>query len=357
MSTMIRKIRFAFYLLTIGTAFCFSLGRAADSPALTDSLRFFGRWDLRAPDRAITVNTGSHVLAQFSGSSISARFDVSLNKPPLPTITWRIDNGDWQESEIAATVKLADGLPDGPHTLWLMVRGIDEHQSRWNPPLVGSVTFLGLDLGSDGKFLPPLAEWDHPKLKMEFLGDSITEGVLVTAPAPGKTSRAWLTNARDSYAGRTAMLLGASWRQVGFGATGLVRGGSGGAPGALTTFNSFYAGCPRDDWQPDVVVVNQGTNERKVPPATYLSDYGNYLTMIRQAYPKAKIAALRPFGGFQADSIKQAVDAAHAAGDNDVYYIDTTGWYTGRSLHPDSNASVGLATNLAAALKAAGLVP
>jgi len=354
---MIRKIRLAFYLLLIGIAFCSTLVRATDSPALTNSLHFFGRWDLRASDRAITVNSGSYVLAQFTGSLISARFDVSLNKPPFPTLTWRIDNGAWQESEVAATVKLADGLPDGPHTLWLMVRGIDEHQNRWTPPLVASVTFLGLDLGADGKLLPPLAEWDHPKLKMEFLGDSITEGVLVSLPPPGKSTWPWHTNARDSYAGRTAMLLGASWRQVGFGATGLVQGGSGGAPGALNSFNFFYAGCPRDDWQPDVVVINQGTNEGGMQPATYFSHYKDYLALIRQAYPKAKIAALRPFGGFQADSIKQAVDAAHAAGDNDVYYIDSTGWYTTGPLHPDSKASVGLAANLAAALKAAGLAP
>ncbi len=46
-----------------------------------DSIRFFGRWDLRAPDKAITVNTGSYMLAQFSGTSIEARFDVSLNQP------------------------------------------------------------------------------------------------------------------------------------------------------------------------------------------------------------------------------------------------------------------------------------
>jgi len=324
---------------------------------LTDSLRFCGRWDLRAPDRAITVNSGSYVLAQFSGSSISARFDVSLNKPPLPTLTWRIDNGPWQESEVAATLKLADGLSGGAHTLWLMVRGIDEHQSRWNPPLVGSVTFLGLDPAADGRLLAPLTEWDHPKLKMEFLGDSITEGVLVSPPAPGKSTWPWSTNARDSYAGRTALLLEASWRQVGFGATGLVHGGSGGAPGALKSFNWFYAGCPRDDWQPDVVVINQGTNDHGMPPGTYLSCYEQYLTLVRQAYPKAKIAALRPFGGFQADSIQQAVDAAHAGGDNGVYYIDSTGWYTAGPLHPGSQASAGLAAHLVAALKAAGLVP
>lgn len=333
-----------------------SPGRADDATALPDSLRFFGAWDRRAPDRAITVNSGSYVKAQFSGASISAKFDLSLNQPPFPTLTWKIDGGDWQEAEVAPEVKLADGLAPGPHTLWLMVRGIDEHQSRWKQPLVASVTFLGLDLGADGKLLPPQPEWDHPKLTMEFRGDSITEGVLVGG-TPGKSTWPWQTNARDSYAARTAMLLGAEWRQIGFGATGIAHGGSGGALGAVNAFDFFYDGCPRDNWQPDVVVINQGTNDQKTDPAKYLPLYEKYLAMIRQAYPNAKIAALRPFGGFQGDTIKQAVDAARAGGDTQVYFIDSTGWYVNGPLHPNGQLSIGLADHLAAALKAAGVVP
>ncbi len=192
---------------------------------------------------------------------------------------------------------------------------------------------------------------------MEFLGDSITEGILVTAPSPGKSTWPWQSNARDSYAARTAMLLGAEWRQVGFGATGLLKGGHGGAVGALNSLNSFYAGCPRDNWAPDVVVINQGTNDRDIPPAEYLSHYKNYLTLIRQAYPKAKIVALRPFGGYQADSIKQAVDAAKADGDFEVYYIDSTGWYPTGPLHPLSDACAVIATKLAQALRDANITP
>ena len=327
--------------------------KAADSSPMMKSLVFSGRWDLRSPERAITVNSGSYVRACFSGSSLDAKFDLAANKPSLPTIVWRIDEGDWQDSEIAATVRLADGLRSGPHTLWLMVRGLDEHQNRWTPPLVASVTFLGLALPSGGELLRPLKSWLKPSLRMEFLGDSITEGVLVQAggKGAGKTSWPWQTDALHSYACRTAMLLEADWRQVGFGATGLKHGGSGGAAGALKSFDWFYEGCPRDDWQPDVVVINQGTNDAGAPSAQYAPLYAQYLALVRHAYPKAKIAAVRPFGGGQAASIRQEVEKARANGDRGVYYIDTTGWYSG-PLHPGSAASVGLADKLAAALKA-----
>jgi lysophospholipase L1-like esterase len=343
-------ILLALYLLLALTDFVIPANAQAASPF--DSLRFVGRWDLRSPGHAITVNGGSYMLAQFTAPTIEAKFDISLNQAPsFPTITWRIDQGAWQESEVAAKVPLASGLPAGPHTLWLMVRALDEHQSRWNPPLVASVTFLGLGFPDGGNVLPPLPEWDHPKLKIEFLGDSITEGVLVQKVRPGKTSWAWQTDALDSHACKTAMLLGAAWRQVGFGATGLAHGGSGGAPGALDSFNLFYAGCPRDSWQPDLVVVNQGTNDGGMPANQYQLLYAKYLAMIRQAYPKAIIAAERPFDGAQAAGIKQDVEAMKAAGDNNVHYINTTGWYPSPQVHPDAAASTQIASKLKAALE------
>ncbi|WP_309716661.1 GDSL-type esterase/lipase family protein [Armatimonas sp.] len=327
-------------------------------------LCFFGRWDVRGKERAVTVNSGSYVKARFSGTSLKASFDLSLNRPhcectkegSYPTIAWRIDDGAWQEGELAASVTLAEGLVKGSHTVMLMVRGLDEHQSRWMPPLIASVTFTGFEAQ---KLERALLQWRKPKLTMEFLGDSITEGVIVNEGRAGVLpgipfTWPWLADARQSYAAQTALTLGAEWRQVGFGATGLKLVGSGGAPGALAAFDFFYAGCPRDKWQPDVVVINQGTNEP--PSPEYHGLYGQYLAQIRRAYPKAKLVALRPFGGAHGEDIKAAVGACNAAGDSRVYYIDSTGWYSG-PLHPNIEGSAALAEKLVQALKAQGIVP
>jgi hypothetical protein len=345
------------FLSSIAMVWCLlaseSTAFAVDAPApLLNQLSFFGRWDLRSPQAALTINEGSYVMAHFSGDSVTAEFDISLNQNPLPTMAWRIDDGEWQQSEVQANLKLGSGLPGGIHTLCLMVRGIDEHQNRWTKPLTASITFLGLTLSENGQLLKPLDEWVHPKLKIEFLGDSITEGTLVQPGGcgPGKTSWAWETDALHSYSCQTAMLLGAAWRQVGFGATGLAHGGSGGAPGALDTFNSFYADCPRDGWVPDMVVINQGSNDRDMAPEAYHSLYARYLAMIREAYPLAKIVALRPFGGFQGDVIRAAVDEASSNGDAQIYYIDTEGWYSG-DLHPNAKSSEDIARRLVVALQ------
>jgi lysophospholipase L1-like esterase len=320
------------------------------------NIYFAGRWDRRQSGRALTVNSGSYLQARFSGPTLDALFDLTWNQAPLPTIAWRIDEGEWQEAEIAAKVPLGRELAHGPHTVWFMVRGIDEHQNRWTSPLVGSVTFTGFELASQEDLLPPVADWLEPRLKIEFLGDSITEGVLVQEERPGKTTWAWRTNALRSWPCQTALLLGAAWRQVGFGATGLVRAGSGGAPGALETLNFFHASCPRDDWQPDLVIVNQGSNDRGVPAAQYAPLYRKYLSLIRQAYPGTKIVALLPFIGDHRESISREVESARAAGDLRIYYIDSTGWYTEAEIHPPASASPRIASKLVAALRSQALV-
>jgi len=72
--------------------------------------------------------------------------------------------------------------------------------------------------------------------------------------------------------------------------------------------------------------------------------------MLRKAYPKAKIVALRPFNGAQEASIKAAVDACHGDGDSKVYFVDTAGWYSG-NLHPNIEGSAAIAEKLSKALQ------
>ena len=345
-------------MLTFRMLFTVLLALCALTPSQADVISkevcFFGRWDLRQTDKAITVNSGSYVRSRFTGAEIVAVFDMTLNADPVPTIAWQVDGGKWNESYIASRVVLAAGLSDGPHTLMLMVRGLDEHQSRWFKPLVASVTFLGFELPKGGKVQPALHAWKHPKLKLEFLGDSITEGGVVQNGRAGVIDGIphtwpWLSDARMSYVGQTAMALRAEWRQVGFGATGLLLIGSGDAPGALAALNFFYDGCPRDAWQPDVVIVNQGTNEPGMAPDTYIVVYQKYLIALRRAYPNALLVGLRPFNGTHADEIRAAINLVTAIGDKRVQYMDSTGWYDG-DLHPDLDGSTLIAKQLVSAI-------
>jgi hypothetical protein len=331
-------------------------GGGGGGAGVTESVHYYGRWN-RLADRAITVNTGSHVVARFSGTGVSARFNVSLNQTPNPTLAWRVDQAPWQEGELSATLPLATGLAAGAHEVTLMVRGLNENQNRWRAPLVSSITFLGFDIAGTGGAVQPSPRPVRPKI--EFLGDSITEGVNLWTSRNGQTTPCWRSDGRIAYASQTAQALGVEWRQVGFGRQGLLIGGNGGVPVANDAFNSIYDGVRRDDWQADMVVVNQGTNDGGATAANFGPAYSTFLATIRAAYSAAKIVAMRPFGGAHASEIRSAVDARNLAGDSRVYYIDTTGWLgTGDftdGLHPNEQGSGKAATQLTAALRSIGL--
>lgn len=331
-----------------------STGGTGGAMGVSESIHYYGRWN-RLADRAIAVNTGSHVVAQFTGTAISAKFDISLNKTPNPTLAWRIDQGTWQEGEIAATLPLGSGLTAGTHDVTLMVRGLDETQSRWTPPLVSSITFLGFDV--TGGEVQSTTRPVRPKI--EFLGDSITEGINVFSGHNGKNTGPWNADGRRAYASQTAQSLSAEWRQVGFGRQGLLIGGNGGVPVANDAFNWIYKGVARDDWQPDLVVINQGTNDGGAAASSFQPAYATFLTTIRAAYPAAKIVALRPFNGAHAAEIRALIDARKSAGDSRVYFVDTTGWLgTGDftdGVHPNEQGSQKAAMALVTAIKSVGL--
>ena len=324
-------------------------GVTGGASGTTELIHYYGRWN-RLADRAITVNTGSHVVAQFSGTAIVAKFDTSLNQAPYSTLAWRIDQGTWQEHEVAATLSLATGLSAGTHEVMLMVRGLNESASRWSPPLISSITFLGFD--ATGGSLQSSSRPVRPKI--EFLGDSITEGINLSL---GQPTPCWSADGRRAFPSQTAQTLGAEWRQVGFGRLGLLIGGNGGVPVANDAFNWIYQGVPRDDWQADWVVVNQGTNDSGASAASFQPAYATYLGTIRTGYPGAKIVEMRPFNGAHAAEIKAVVDARRTAGDN-TYYVDTTGWLGNGDFtdgtHPNEQGSTKVATALVAAMKSIG---
>ncbi len=328
-------------------------GGTGGAPEPTADYQLYGRWDVTHPGKAITVNSGSHITVSFSGTGISAKFDTSANTGVAPTVSFRIDDGDLIEKEIAPTLELAKGLAAAEHHVLLFVRGMSEFDSRWTPPLVSSTTFLGFDVAG-GALVPK----PRPKLtKIEFLGDSITEGVAVHDKGPdGQNTPNWRCDGARNYASLTAQKLGYEWRQVGFGRQGLTVGGNGGVPKAQETFNFFYAGVARDAWQADIVVINQGTNDRGTDGKTFAPLYNDFLGIVRAGYPDAKIVALRPLVGAFGTEIQAQVSARKAAGDNKIFFVDTDGWTVPSDftdgVHPNQDGSVKISEKLAAALQA-----
>ena len=120
------------------------------------------------------------------------------------------------------------------------------------------------------------------------------------------------------------MSVGAEPRLVGFGRLGLTVNGHGGVPPAIRSFPFIWADAPIESLpKPDVVVINMGCNDGGAPQDVFQPLYRQYLRVIREAYPAARIICLRPFNGAQEAAIRSAVEQS---GDALIKYVDTTGW-------------------------------
>jgi lysophospholipase L1-like esterase len=239
-----------------------------------------------------------------------------------------------------------------------VVKGFREWENRWDTPLVGSVVFRGItpDVGTQLVFAS-----DRPAKLVEFLGDSITEGILVlnTGPRENWAREKWpdFSDGRRSWAYQSALLAGVEPRVVGFGRLGLSINANGGVPPALHSFPFVYSGAPVDKTRlPDAVVINMGTNDgQRVSAEVFGPLYRAYLETIRKTYPSARILCLRPFNGAHAAVIDRVV---RELGDARTRYIDTAGWidvekHTTDKVHLNLEGNRTAAERVAAILKTA----
>jgi lysophospholipase L1-like esterase len=292
-------------------------------------LQYWGRWDQRtaATTGAVTVNTGSTIIARFRGPDLTFHFTTTQYSHQFPTLWLQVDEGEWKVVRPAEELRISPApLPAGTHVVRLVVKGFREWENRWDTPLVGSVVFRGVTPDAGTQLLPAP---ERPAKLAEFLGDSITEGVLVlnTGPRETWTREGWpqFSDGRRSWAYQSALLAGVEPRTVGFGRLGLSINANGGVPPAIHSFPFVYSGAPIDKTRlPDAVVVNMGTNDgQRVSGEVFGPLYRAYLETIRKAYPLAQILCLRPFNGAHATVIEGVVRELR---DSKIRYVDTTGW-------------------------------
>jgi len=289
------------------------------------TIRLLGRWDASgAPHRLVTVNPGSSFEFRYEGTTCVLHFDRSGNRPPLPQL-WVQFDGEWSKHVVDRDeIVLGEPLAAGRHRVWVVVKSLDEHQPRWKPPLVAAVALKGVEV-PEGRLLGPPP---RRRLLFEAIGDSITEGVL--AVRKGKLSE-WteIADARATWAFQTALALGAEPRIIGFGRQGITIGGNGGVPPAPLAYPFVYDSVPANELPADIVAINHGGNDSRVPSIEH--GYLNFIRLARERNPQAHIFCVVPFPQSHAKSIERAVAAARAGGDSKVYFVPTAGWLDRRT--------------------------
>ncbi|WP_212908590.1 GDSL-type esterase/lipase family protein [Streptomyces sp. TS71-3] len=289
----------------------------AEVPATDPHLSFDGHWG-RVGSSMITPNSGSALRFRFTGHTLAGRFDTSAVTLPAQVYV-SIDGGppalyQVDQDRIDFT---AVPLQGRRHTAEITVKDVNEHANRWVVPMQSGLVLTGLELDRGAR-----VQRAAPRgpLRMEFLGDSITQGVKALCGQVGTDC----DDGTKDFAYLTGRAFHARTSQVGFGRQGILVPGNGGVPTAGQSFGWNFQDSPADPrFGPDAVVVNQGTNDGVLGKEPFLPGYLSYLKQIRAAYPHAWIFAMRPFGGYKAADIATAVTQAD---DPRIVYVDTTGW-------------------------------
>jgi pectin methylesterase-like acyl-CoA thioesterase/lysophospholipase L1-like esterase len=288
-----------------------------------------GHWG-RDDDVAITVNSGSSLRFRFTGDRLGAWFDTeSITVPAQLYVS--IDRGEPVLVKVDEDHKVfAEGLdPTVAHTAEILVKDVDEYENRWIMPLQSGVVLEKIELAPLAQLIPLPTTAEH---RLEFYGDSITQGVMALCPQLGSDC----ADGTKAYPHLIGTAFGADVNQVGFGKQGIIQPGHGNVGIAAESFGWNLAGFPAAAFDPDAVVVNFGTNDAPYSSDEFTPQYLAYLRQIRSANPKTLILAMRPFNGTHAADIATAVAATN---DRRIVYVDTTGWlgvddYNG-STHPN----------------------
>ena len=246
---------------------------------------------------------------------------------------------------------LLENLGEGEHTMRLL--RITEGEA---PIYVDALELVGEDCA----ILPPPA---LPKRKIEFFGDSITCGYGDLAAKGISLFRTYEEDVTAAYAYRTAEALGAEIRIEAISGQGVVLNCRGEQGYRIPDFFEHITRKGREQhdfstWQPDVVVINAGTNDGggQVPEDVFGEAAGRFLDRVREVYPKAEIVWFYGLMGLRYAKVLDEVIAGKRETDAHMRFVPVRPIYeyedeTGANGHPNEKGQARGADVLTTALK------
>lgn len=313
-----------------------------------ESIRLTGRWDTSDPHAAVTTATGSYIEFAFEGKMALARFDVLTNATPRLHLWISIDGGDMIEAPIDSYLRVV-AKEDGRHICRIIYKGGTEQDRRWYAPLTGKVSFVGVQTEK------PLAIPADTRKTIEFVGDSITEGVLIDVDyyaEPGEAypldqnNRCFQDDVCATYAWQTARALNLRPIFMGYGAVGATKAGCGNVPSAPEAYPYNFDGSPITRVEPDYILINHGANDKSKPVELYLEKYEELLDVIRSKNPHATLISLSAFCGAHHEELGNMIAKYNEKNGTCVHFIDAFGWIPEKPLHPLRDGHTAVAKNL-----------
>lgn len=293
------------------------------------SIRFTGRWDI-TEDAATTTAPGGMIEVAYEGTAAVLHFNLEMNMHPYPHIWISVDDGAKIEAALSHVLR-AEAAGPGNHVIKIIYKSAVEVQHRWYHPLIGKLRFTGFEADAAG-VLP-----DDSREIIEFIGDSITEGVLVddyNFEQFNQNNRPCQDDSTATYAYLTAMRLGMKPVIMGYGAVGVTKSGCGSVPKAAAAYPYNFQDSPAVPQNPKLIVINHGANDRRQPADLYASEYRKLLELVRERNPEAKIAVVSAFCGVHPAELREVVETFNRETGDAVHFIDSAGWIPAEPLHP-----------------------
>ena len=323
-------------------------------PYTHESIRLTGRWDVSDERYAQTTNTGSYIEFSFAGRMALAIFDIEGNNADPRLHLWiEVDGSARIESVIDRYLRIV-APNDGTHRCRIIFKSSTEVHRRWCAPLQNKISFVGIDTEH------PVPLPADERKTIEFVGDSITEGVLIDVDFAGESNnlfpadaynRVYQDDACATYAWLTAEALNLRPIIMGYGAVGVLRGGNGQVPPAPDAYPYNFEHSPISRPEPDFVLINHGANDRRKEASDYVAAYGKLLDAVRALNPNTKIIALSAFCGAHHEALGAFIAEYNQAKGDDVLFIDSTGWIDPEPLHPLRDGHKIVAEHLSTILK------
>jgi lysophospholipase L1-like esterase len=319
-----------------------------------ESVRLTGRWDTSTPYCATATATGSYVEFAFEGRMALAKFDVVSNADPKLHLWVQLDGGDMIETPVDSYLRVI-AKEEGEHICRIIYKGGTELDRRWYHPLTAKVSFIGVQTEQ------PIPIPADTRKTIEFVGDSITEGVLIDADFHSgdeslstyidSVMRCYQDDVCATYAWLTAEALDLRPIFMGYGAVGVTRAGCGNVPEASKSYPYNFENSPINHKNADYIVINHGANDRPKGVELYLQKYEELLDVIRAHNPASQIIALSAFcGAFHAE-LGEMIARYNQKHGCDVRFIDSNGWIPVEPLHPLRDGHRTVAEHLVSRLK------
>lgn len=323
----------------------------------TKAVRLTGRWsvlnttwDFKDNETAVTTAPGAIIELAFSGDFAILHFDTVFNVQPYPHLWISVDGGAMVETPLYDYIRV-NAADKGEHNIKIIFKSSTEEYSRWHRRLVNKVGFRGFEAEAAGTLTP-----DNRKV-IEFLGDSITEGVLADEEyrVVFRGSIDEYNNARNKYMNRqldqenrvsqddsaatyaflTAENLNLRPRIMAYGGIGVTCGANGGVPNAREAYMYYFHGQPIDYPPADYILLNYGTNDRREKEKeNVVKAYIEMLDIVIKYNPKAKIIVLSPFCNVFADEFGNMVKEYNEKNNKDILFINGSGIIPVEPIHP-----------------------